>query len=134
MSCSGIRVAVEIDEGTAPELRAQVLSASKAIWLKASVSSIAYTVTNIETGVVAVGSPTLNKNDCWSDTFLTDAGWKRDNIGYNFFAELPASYFITGDKKVHKFQVEIRITPASGEKLWAGIWVITVNPVYTDLS
>ncbi len=79
---------------------------------QSDVSSIAYSVYDMEDRTTATATGTLTVSAVVYDTLQTDSRWDTDATGYNFAWSAPASLFPTGDKIM---RVEIAITPASGE-------------------
>lgn len=120
-----------IREGTAPVVRARITDEDDTPILKAAISSISYKVFTITSGlsqpVVKVPATSLVVNDVWRDT-LSTTGWRADTTGWNFKATLPASVFIGLASAIRgqEYQVEIYVTPTSGEGLWGAFFNIEV--------
>lgn len=68
-----------------------------------------------DTPTTAVVSTTLTVSAVIFDALQTDARWTLDTTGFNFLHAIPATYFPTGG---HLYQVEYKITPATGEVFW----------------
>jgi len=79
---------------------------------QADVSSIAYSVYDLDDETTATVTGTLTVSSVVYDTLQTDARWDTDTTGYNFRWDVPASVFADGDKI---YRIEIAFTPASGE-------------------
>lgn len=120
-----------IREGTAPIVRARIVDGDGVPLLKNAISSISYSVFTITSGlnqpVLKAGPSPLTVADVWFDT-LSTVGWRADTTGWNFKATLPASVFIGLASAIRgqEYQVEIYVTPTSGEGLWGAFFNIEV--------
>ena len=126
-----------IREGTAPKLLARVTDATGTKILKAAVSSVAYSIYTLTTGVgqpVLKTSGSLVVNDIWNDTYQTDAGWTEDSVGYNVGFTLAASCFTGPDRRGQQYQVEVRATPVTGEPFWVFFGIIEVTDALSITS
>ena len=116
-------------------LMARVVGASNANITQATLSSISYLVRDIDAG--SSGSVTaLTIASVVFDTLQTGNGWDQDATGYNFRAILPASAFAwtpevdaAANPKPHRFQVEVRFTPSSGEQ-FVIVFGLFVHPTW----
>lgn len=90
-----------------------------------SLSSIAYTVTDLTTNT-AIGSGTLTVSQVIFDTLQTDAVWTKDAVGYNFKAQLASTLFANGGDT---YQVDVAFTPVSGQPFRQS-WQFLVQKVY----
>jgi hypothetical protein len=117
---------IGIREGEAPFLMGQVTDKDGTAILKADITSIAATITNLYTGEIVLAAGALLKATVWFDTYETGAEWAADETGYNFGWQTDKDYFITtGDDA--QFKVEVLVTPVSGEQFYAGWWEVTVK-------
>lgn len=82
-----------------------------ALITQSDITSIAYTVHDLETGEQTVSS-TLTVSSVVFDTLQTDVRWTADKLGYNFRYDIPASELPNGDRT---YSFEIVFNPASGE-------------------
>ena len=89
---------------------ARVMGEGNTAITQATVSSIAYTVTDTTDGGVS-SSGSLDKATTVFDTLQTDARWTKDSIGYNFRTHIPAAAVPEGDRL---YQVEILFTLDGG--------------------
>jgi len=104
-------IPVTIYEDSGAYLMARVLGGDGAAVQQADVSSIAYSVYDMDdTSSPATG--TLTVANVVYDTLQTDARWTKDSTGYNFGWAAAATLFPTGDKL---YLAELLFTPASGE-------------------
>lgn len=85
-------------------------------WVQqADVSSIAYTLFDLDAPTTAVSTGTLTVANVIIDTPVTSQEiWTEDAIGYNFIHDLAGSNFPTGGKII---RVEYLITLTGGAKL-----------------
>lgn len=114
---------------------------------QASLSAIAYTVTDLTAGSNA-GSGTFTIADAVFDSLQTDPRWQEDSAaspgpdgltGYNFLATLPGSLFpliipaaptpYAPAPAPHSYQADVAFTPTSGEAFRV-VWQFPVLPVY----
>lgn len=106
-------IAVTIYEDSGAYLMARVLGGDGSAVAQADISSIAYSVYDMDdTSSPATG--TLTVANVVYDSLQTDSRWTEDTTGYNFGWSAPASLFPSGSKV---YLVEIALTPASGEVL-----------------
>ena len=103
-------VSVTIYEDSGAYLMGYVTGGTGAAIVQADVSSIAYKVYDKD-DTSSPSTGTLTVADVVYDTLQTDSRWT-DTTGYNFGWPAPASLFPDGDRV---YQVEIQVTPASGE-------------------
>jgi len=92
---------------------------------QSDVSSIAYSTSLESAPDTEVASGSLTVANVIFDSLQEASGprWKRDNTGYNFLWEAPASIFPTGGTTVI---VVITFTPASGE-VFKEVWHVKVK-------
>lgn len=117
-----------IREGTGIVVMSRVVDWQCVKVLKASVSSIAYYIYNLKTGLdqpILKTSGSCVVATSWSDSYLT-AGWTADAVGYNAYCPIPASAFtgLLTDVKGCRYHVEIIGTPTSGDDFWIADFVI----------
>ena len=95
-------------EDTTPYLMARVVGATAEILTRSDISSVSYTVVDIDdnTTVVASGSP--SKDTVFFNSLQTDARWTKDSTGYNFAFALPATALPNGQQT---YVVDFQITP-----------------------
>lgn len=113
---------------------------------RATLSSIAYTVTDLVSAGQDAG--TLTVSAVIFDSLQNDPRWVRDSAdhagpdgscGYNFLAVLPATLFDTSSPTEipagypqptqKRYQVDVVFTPVSGQP-WRVIFLVTVLPVF----
>jgi hypothetical protein len=94
------------------------------------ITSIAVKVFDVDSDTpdTATYSATLTVSAVVFDTLQTDARWTEDATGYNFRHDMPASAFPTGE---HKYRVEYKFTPATGEVFWV-LFDVTATNVRTS--
>ena len=117
-----------IREGTAPKFLSRVTDEAGEKILKASVSSIVYSIYTLTSGVsqpVLKTSGSLVVNDVWNDTYST-AGWTEDSTGWNVGFTLPTTCFSGTDRRGQSYQVEVRATPVSGQPYWVIFAIVDV--------
>ena len=116
MASSDITKATVWEDGGATCL-ARVLGNAGTAITQASLTSIGCKVfdLNSTTPETAVSTPTVTIASAVFDTLQTDARWTVDSTGYNFLFVIAASVLTTGD---HRYRVEFKFTPASGEVFW----------------
>lgn len=118
----------KIREGTGIVVMSRVVDWQGVKVAKAAVSSIAWYVYDLKTGLsqpILKATGTCVVATSWSDTYLT-AGWTADATGYNAFCPIPASAFtgLLTDVKGCRYHVEIIGTPAAGDPFWIADFVI----------
>lgn len=116
-------------EDSGPRLMARVVNTDGSAMLQSSVSSITYAVFDLSVGQPpdSVATGTLTISSVVFDTYQTDARWTKDTTGYNFGWNAPASSFPKGGRK---YQVEIKVTPTSGEIFYL-VYKITSKETFT---
>jgi len=114
-------IPVTIYEDSGATLMARVLGDDATAIQQADVSSIAYSVYDLD-DTSSPSTGTLTVSDVVYDTLQTDDRWDADTTGYNFKWAAPASLFATGDRV---YKVEVAFTPASGE-VFHVVWTVTV--------
>ena len=73
---------------------ARVQGLSAGAYLKqADITSISYSVYDLDNGSAVVKTGTLVVSSTIYDSLQVDKSWTKDNIGYNFKAALPATCF-----------------------------------------
>jgi hypothetical protein len=112
MSASSIPNDVQVIEDSGVRWMARILAVSGSAILQANVSTIAYSVFDKSDPTTATATGTLTIASVIFDTLQTDSRWTKDETGYNFAWNVPASIFATGDKT---YRIEVKITPTSGE-------------------
>lgn len=129
----------QVLEGSPAVFMAQVRGQSAALITQASITSISYRVWNLTTGdevnvdpegSSSSGSQTTNDPLTVSavvfDTLQTDAGWTKDQYGYNFRHTMPAAAFPDGNVR---YKVEYKFTPTSGEAFFLRPFVVYAIPL-----
>lgn len=89
---------------------------------QANTTSITYKVYDKSETEVATG--TLTVADVIFDTLQTTLLWTRDDLGYNFKAELPATAFPSPNET---YRAEFKVTPASGEVFFVKYKISTLG-------
>lgn len=85
--------------------------------VQSDVSSIRYTVVDLDDGDRESVGGTLNKTDVIFNTLQTGAIWTVDDVGFNFLHELPAEAI---DQDDHRFVAEYTVELTSGAvKTWS---------------
>jgi hypothetical protein len=116
-------------------LLARIVDASGAPIVNAGVSGISYLAHDCDAGTSGSNTP-VTVGQVLFDTLRTDYGWNQDSTGYNLRIIVPASAFSwipeidpIGDPTNRRFQIDVKITPTSGEPFVVvfGVWV---NPVW----
>ena len=78
---------------------ARILGLDGAYLQQADVSSIAYTVYDLDNASAQVTTGTFTPSSTIYDTLQTGQIWTQDELGYNFKATLPAACFPTGNRR-----------------------------------
>jgi len=117
-------IPVTIFEDSGAYLMSRVLAGDGAAAVQADISSIAYSVYDLD-DTSSPSTGTLTVSNVVYDTLQTDVRWTKDSTGYNFGWSAPASLFATGDRV---YEVEVACTPASGEVFHLR-WDVTVKPI-----
>src|SRR5690554_504461 len=99
------RIAKEIIAGTTPTLLARLVGDDGANLQKEDVSSISYTVSDVEAPTVATAAGAIDKGTAIFDTLQTDSRWTVDTIGYNFRFRLPVTACPAGH---NRYQAQVR--------------------------
>ena len=121
---------IAIKEGTAPFLMGKVSDKALTLIVKADISTIKATITNVTLGTTVLDQSTLTKTDVWFDTIQTLATVDENNESitytYNFGWQTTATWFqaTTTDARC-QFKVEVWVTPVSGQPFEAGWWLVT---------
>ncbi len=116
---------MEIFEGAGAYLMARVLGNAGAAVAQADISSIAYTIYDLDDTSSSSSDGSLTVANVVYDTLQTDARWSKDSTGYNFGWSAGAALFRDGGKV---YQVEVEFTPASGEN-FVHVFLVTVKEV-----
>ena len=100
-------------------LLARVLGNAGAPITQASLSGIAWALTDLTAGV-AVASGTFTVSGTVFDSLQLDPRWTVDGIGYNFLGVLAATNFPAAAPGLptptgHRFQADVRFSPVAGE-------------------
>jgi hypothetical protein len=115
--------------GSGAAVLGRILGAGGGVITSATIGSLAYTVTDLTTGLpVAQAVPLAPVASYVFDSLIYDGSWDKDSPahpgrdgrwGYNFLALLPANLFtaktqdpITLAWLPHTFQVDVQFTPA----------------------
>jgi hypothetical protein len=106
-------------------LLARVLGAAGAPVTQASLTSIAYAVQDVTTGV-QIGTGALTIGTVIFDTLQTDAVWVKDAVGYNFKATLASTLFANGGDL---YQIDVKFVPVSGQQFKQS-WRVYLQKVY----
>lgn len=137
MSIDPLVKQIRIREGDAPKLMARVVGPENTPLTQSLVSSIAWTLYDLRstTPGTAVDSGSLTVASVIFDSLQTsDAAWTEDDTGYNFAYQFPADTFAMSSSGPGRYRLEIRGTPAAGQKFWVGVWNVEVVDVLTDVS
>lgn len=132
--------------GSDVALFARLKGAAGQLVTRASIASIAYTVSDLTAGVVA-GTGTFTPASTIFDSLQQgDARWTADSAaqlgadgltGYNFAATIPASVFAlttlsplpTGSTPAHTMQIDVTFTPTAGGQFKVS-WRYTPLPAF----
>jgi hypothetical protein len=106
MQTSPVKPAMSMWEGATPVLMARIVDSDDDYVLQAGVTSIAYSVIDLQNSHRVVGSGSLAAADVIFDTLQTGHGWTYV-AGYNFRWKVPAASFPAGEGC---YRVEVEIT------------------------
>ena len=104
-------------------LLARVLGQNGAPITQATITSIAWTLTDLTAGA-ALASGTFTVASAVFDSLQLDPRWAADGVGYNFLGTLAASNFALASPSAgvpgqapapRRYQCDVAFTPASGE-------------------
>jgi len=106
-------------------LMARIRSIAGVLLTQGSVSSASYSVYDVDAGTTLVSSTALTVSSVVYNGLQYNATWRHDSptspgddgaYGYNFAMTLPASAIPVASSG-HKIQVDVVITPTSGQQL-----------------
>jgi phage gp36-like protein len=124
---------VEILEGESVPLLSRVRAYDGGYLQQADVSSIAYTVADLDDPETSTAPGSLAAGDVVFDTLQTGDLWTEDSTGYNFSwtpdASLLPGAAIAGGTKVYR--VEVKITPTASSNKIMLVWIIEVLNTYS---
>lgn len=125
MNCDVYRVCAYA--GDTPRLMARIYVANgsnnSVLVTQASVSSIAYAVTDLTDGDVAAVSGALVVADAIFNTLQTGTIWTEDSTGFNFLHQLPANAI---PEQEHRYEARYTMTLTDGtKKSW--VYLIETN-------
>lgn len=95
---------------------------------QADISSISYSVFERDTGTVVLSSTSLTVSSVIFDTLQTPAIWTRDDTGYNFRHDAPATTMPHGGRW-YKFEYKFNL--ASGGAVYA-VFEVYVKKLLTS--
>ncbi len=99
-------------EDTSPYLMARIVSATNAVLQQADISSVTYSVFDLNDTTTPVISPaSIPVSQIIFNSLQTDSRWTVDATGYNFAYALPAAALPEGGRS---YVVDFNVTPVSG--------------------
>jgi len=104
-------------------LMARILDNDGSAAQQGDISSISRDVWDLDTSTTsAVDTSAVAVATSIYDTLQTDSRWTEDSTGYNFLDTVAAALLANGN---HRYRVEYKFTPASGQVYWAvfSLWV-----------
>lgn len=124
-----------IREGEAPFLMGKVTDKAGTIIVKADISTIKATITNITSITTVLDQSTLAEATVWFDTYQTLTDADGDTVTYNFGWQTTATWFSTTTYADDaQFKVEVWVTPESGQPFAAGWWLVTAKKSIVPVS
>lgn len=115
-------------EDTSPYVMAQVTDGDDNYITQAGMSTITYTVTDVD-GDVTVSSTPLTISAVVFDTLQTESRWTLDSIGYNFAFSVPVTGIPEGGRT---YIVHVIFTPVSGPAWVHDFQITTPKTSYTS--
>ncbi len=110
-------------EQTGVTILARIYGTTGILITQASITSIAYTVTDLLAGTTSAGTLTV-ASVVFNQAMTNDPRWTFDTVGFNFLATLPATAFplttpaanVYGNPPTpNVYQIDIAFTPVSGQ-------------------
>lgn len=124
----------QVPGGTGVVLMARIRGAGGQLLTRASLSSVAYTVSDLTSGATLGSGALVIASVVFDDLQQRDGRWSADGParpgedgehGYNFRAQLPASVnptralagedVLAGQRAPHRYQCDVLFTPVAGE-------------------